>query len=152
MLVVMENSSVFVASLLLPPLTSSLSLSLSQHTYVRESAGVLQNAGWEDWEGEGGRKRTRHRSKAGSRWVRDFEVLVYMKPPFRGLFVYQDCDILKIVLSFRHVHRMSGTSCRTLEIKCYIYGSGFFPVLTSFFLSPSLIYLCVSFEVWDQLV
>jgi len=49
MLVVMENSSVFVASLLLPPLTSSLSLSLSlslsQHTYIREPAGVLQNAG-----------------------------------------------------------------------------------------------------------
>jgi len=37
MLVVMENSSVFVASLLLPPLTSSLSLSLSLSLSIHTS-------------------------------------------------------------------------------------------------------------------
>lgn len=32
----------------------SFSFSLSQYSHVREPTGIFQDAGWEDWEGEGG--------------------------------------------------------------------------------------------------
>jgi len=33
------------------------------------------------------------KKEAGSRLVRDFKGPVYIKPPFRGLFIYLDFDI-----------------------------------------------------------
>ncbi len=89
-LVVMENSSVFVASLLLPPLTSSLSLSLSLSLSIHTSESQQEFFRMLDEKIE---KVREEKKEAGSRLVRDFKGPVYIKPPFRGLFIYLDFDI-----------------------------------------------------------
>lgn len=51
----MENShDVFTASplLLVSDFLSPSSSSFLQHSHVGEPAGIFQDAGWEDWEGE----------------------------------------------------------------------------------------------------